>query len=110
MTFEAVRKLALGLRGTVEAPSYRTPGFKVAGQLFARFHQHGEWVVVRTTFERREELLASDPETFTVTPHYRDHPWILVRVEDCPVATMRLALRDAHALAMDEAKPRVRGG
>jgi hypothetical protein len=105
MTFEAVRKMALALRGTVEAPSYRTPGFKVAGKLFARFHQDGEWVVVRTTFDRREQLLESDPETFTLTPHYRDHPWILVRVEDCAVATMRLALRDAHALAMEEAKP-----
>jgi hypothetical protein len=110
MTFEDVRKMALALRGTVEAPSYRMPGFKVAGQLFARFHQDGECVVVRTTFDRREDLLASDPETFTLTPHDRDHPWILVRVDDCPVATMRLALRNAHALALEEAKPRPRHG
>jgi hypothetical protein len=67
-------------------------------------------VVVRTTFDRREALLESDPETFTLTPHYRDHPWILVRVADAPVATMRLALRDAHALAMEEAKPRAMRG
>ena len=41
-TFEAARRLALALPATEEAPSYGTPGFRVRGKLFLRFHQDGE--------------------------------------------------------------------
>ena len=60
--------------------SYGTPGFRVGGVLFLRFHQDGESLVVRTDFEQREELLAADPASYYITDHYVNYEWILVRV------------------------------
>ncbi len=52
---------------------------KVRGKLFARLHQDGDCVVLRTTLLDREMLLQADPRVFFITDHYRDHPWVLVR-------------------------------
>lgn len=78
--FQAARELALAFPGAEEATSYGTPAFRVRGKLFARFHQDGESLVVRTDFDQRELLVQADPSVFFVTDHYRDHPWVLVRL------------------------------
>jgi hypothetical protein len=80
MDFQTVRTLALGLPGTEEATSYGTPAFRVRGKLFARLHQDGESLVVRADLDEREVLVQADPRSFFVTDHYRDHPWVLVRL------------------------------
>jgi hypothetical protein len=67
VTFAAVRKFALSLDNVEEAPSYGTPGFRVGGVLFLRFHQDAESLVVRTDFDQREELLAADPASYYIT-------------------------------------------
>jgi hypothetical protein len=48
--------------------------------LFARLHQDGDCLVLRTALLDREMLLQADPRVFLITDHYRDHPWILVRL------------------------------
>ena len=37
-------------------------------------------LVIKMPFEQREELMAADPETYYITDHYRDYPWMLVRL------------------------------
>jgi hypothetical protein len=76
--FNAVRRIALSLDNVEEGASYGTPAFKVGGALFVRMHQDGESLVVRTDFEQREELMASDPETYYITDHYLKYEWVLV--------------------------------
>ena len=76
--FEAVRRIALSLDNVEEGTSYGTPAFKVGGALFVRMHQDGESLVVRTDFEQREELMASDPKTYYITDHYLNYEWVLV--------------------------------
>src|SRR6204780_5013560 len=76
--FEGVRRIALALDNVEEGTSYGTPAFKVGGELFVRMHQDGESLVVRTDFEQREELMASDPETYYITDHYLNYEWVLV--------------------------------
>jgi hypothetical protein len=78
--FEMVCEIARTLPGAEESTSYGTPAFKVRGKLFARFHQDGESLVVSVDFDEREEMMSADPEKFYITDHYRNYPWILVRL------------------------------
>ena len=80
VNFETVCELARELPGAEESTSYGTPAFKVKGKLFARFHQDGESLVVGVDFDEREEMMQADPEKFYITDHYRNYPWILVRL------------------------------
>jgi hypothetical protein len=75
-----VRRLALTLPGVEEGTSYGTPAWKVKGKLFARQHQDGESLVIATDFADREALMEEDPETFYITDHYLNYPWVLVRL------------------------------
>ena len=80
ITFEQVRKIALSLENVEESTSYGTPAFKSAGKVLARLREDGDSLVVGTTFEEREEMMAVDPETYYITDHYLKYPWILVRL------------------------------
>jgi hypothetical protein len=70
VTFKDVRKLAWALQNVEESTSYGTPAFKVDGKLIARLKEDGESLVVGTTFEEREEMMATEPETYYITDHY----------------------------------------
>ena len=93
--FEAVRRIALSLDNVEEGTSYGTPAFKVGGELFVRMHQDGESLVVRTDFEQREELMASDPKTYYITDHYLNYEWVLVSLS----RVQPDALRDLMGMA-----------
>ena len=95
VTFETVRQLALALPGVEEGTSYRTPAWKVKGKLFARQHQDGESLVIATDFADREALMEEDPETFYITDHYLNYPWVLVRLAKLRVDQLPDVLRQA---------------
>jgi hypothetical protein len=78
VTFDDVRNIALALPGVQVATSYGTPALKVGGKLIARVHQNLDCLVLRSDFMSREILMQSAPDTFFITDHYRDYPWILV--------------------------------
>jgi len=102
VTFAAVRKMALSLDNVAEGMSYGTPGFRVGGVLFLRFHQDGESLVVRTDFDQREELLAADPASYFITDHYLNYEWILVRLSRVRSDALRDLIRWAHKSAATE--------
>ena len=95
MTFEDARKMALSLQGVEESTSYGTAAFKVRAQLIARLKEDGESLVVGTTFEEREEMIAAEPETYYITPHYLNYPWVLVRLRKVHRDAMRDLLKGA---------------
>ncbi|MGB8523927.1 MAG: MmcQ/YjbR family DNA-binding protein, partial [Candidatus Acidiferrales bacterium] len=99
MELEKVRRIALSLGDVEEGTSYGTPAFKVGGELFVRMHQDGESLVVRTDFEQREELMASDPETYYITDHYLNYEWILIRLARVQPDALRDLVRMAWRLA-----------
>lgn len=37
-------------------------------------------MIVRVDYEERLALTKSDPETFSVTAHYANYPWVIVRL------------------------------
>jgi hypothetical protein len=105
VTFEIARRMALALDRAEEVSSYRTPGFKVGGVLFARLHQNLDALVVRTDFEQRAELMEADPETYFITDHYLNYEWVLVRLDRADPNALRDLLRGAwQSAAADKTK------
>jgi hypothetical protein len=95
MTFEAVRKIALALDNVEEGTSYGTPAFKVRGELFARLRDDIGALVVRMSIDDRQELIAADPQTYFITDHYLNYPYILVNLARVQPDAMRDLLRAA---------------
>jgi hypothetical protein len=104
ITFKDVRKIALSLEHVEEGTSYGTAAFKIGGNLIARLKEDGESLVVGTTFEEREEMMATDPETYYITDHYLKYPWVLVRLSHVHPDALRDLLKRALRLASQ--KPR----
>ena len=99
MTFEHVRRLALALPKVQEGTSYGTAAFKVDGKLFARLHQDGESLVVKIDPGERTTRMKADPETFYITDHYLNYPWILVRIARVDPDDLRDLLVEAWRLS-----------
>jgi hypothetical protein len=95
VTYDTVRRLAADLPGVEEGTSYGTAALKVRGKLFARLREDGETLVLRMDFVNRDLLLAAEPDVFHVTDHYRDYPWILIRLKSVLRDQMRELLEDA---------------
>ncbi len=107
VTYDTVRRVALTLPAVQEGTSYGTPALKVKGKLFVRLHQDLDKIVVRMPFDRREELMAGDPETYFITDHYRDYPWILVSLARVHAEALPDLLKIAHREASPRTKRRV---
>ncbi len=95
----AVRRLALALPEAEETTSYGTPAFKVRGKLFARLREEGDILVVKCDLNEREALIQSEPETYFVTPHYQNYPYVLVRMKEIDLEALREVLTDAWRIA-----------
>jgi hypothetical protein len=92
MTFDDVRKIGLTLPDVVDATMFGKPALKIRGQMIACMASHKSAepgsLVVRIGFDDRAALLADDPRTYYVKPHYENYSAVLVR----------LALIDREAL------------
>lgn len=82
--FDRVCRLAAALPGATRGATYGSPALKVDGRMFAcvAIHRSAEpgTLAVRVAMADRDELVASDPQTFYLTPHYAPHPVVLVRL------------------------------
>jgi len=78
--FEAIRKTALSLGHVVESPSYGATAFKAACKLLARLREDRDSPIVGTTFEEREPMMSEEPKASYTAEHYRNYPWVLVRL------------------------------
>jgi len=99
LTFDIVRRMGLALPDVEEGTAYGSPALKVRGRMFAciPIHKSAEpdSLAVRIDVADRQELMAADPGTFYGTPHYEDHPCVLVRLS----RIHRDALRDLLQMA-----------
>ena len=82
MTWDEVRMIALSFPAVEESTSYGTPSFKVNGKFLTRLRAEDNSVVLTDVgFDERELLIEADPATFHTTPHYKDYPAVLARLE-----------------------------
>jgi hypothetical protein len=103
ITYDTVRRMALTLPNVEESTSYGTPALKVRGKLFVRWRneEDPDTIVLKMPFEQREGLMAEDAETYFITDHYRNYPWILVRLSKVHPDALNELLQIAYRSALD---------
>jgi len=87
------------MEGVEETTSYGTPAFKLNGQMIARLRPELGALVVHMRIEDRDALIAEAPETYFVIDHYREYPYILVKLARVDPDAMRDLLGGACKLA-----------
>ena len=105
VTYEAARRIALGLPGAEEGFSYGTPAFRVGGKFWFRLREDGDTLAMRMGFEEREALIAHDPQTFYLTDHYVNYPAVLLRLSSVRRDVLRAVLEESWRAS---APPRLR--
>jgi len=90
MTEEDVKAIALSLPQVEEAISYGRPAFKAFGKFLTRVRREDNSIVlVGVEFDEREMLMEAEPEIFFITPHYKDYPSVLARLDAVEPGTVK---------------------
>ena len=84
ITFDTVRELGLALPDVEATIYYGTDALKVHGKMFACITSHRSaepnTLAVVIGFDRRDELIAEQPDIYYLKDHYVDYPCVLVRM------------------------------
>lgn len=100
ITFESVRQIAHELPNVEDGLSYGAPALKVGGKtLFVRWREDLDAIVLRTTFEEREDLMAADPDVYFITDHYLNYEYVLVKLQAVTRDALTDMIRRSYTLA-----------
>ncbi len=101
MTEDDLKTMAMALPQVEEAMAYGKPAYKAFGKFLTRLRREDASIVlVGVTFDEREMLMEAEPETFHITPHYKDYPSVLARIATVDPDTVRnMLLRRWRAVA-----------
>ena len=90
MTPDEMREIILSFPGAEEGVSYGAPAYKVNGKFFTRLRREDQSVVLTgISFDERDMLMEAEPKTFHITPHYKDYPSVLARIESLHPGSFR---------------------
>jgi hypothetical protein len=90
MTEQEMRELCLSFPEVTEGTSYGRPSFLVNKKFLTRLRQEdNSLVLLEIPFDEREMLMEAEPSTFHITPHYRDYPTVLARLESIDPGSLR---------------------
>jgi len=82
--FAAVREIGRALPDVEEGTTYGTPALKVNGKMFVCLANHKsaepDTLVARIGFAQRDEMIATEPDTYYLKDHYVNYPVVLVRL------------------------------
>jgi len=82
MTQDEMTAIVMSFPGAEAGMSYGQPSFKLNGKFFTRLRREDQSVVlVDISPDEREMLMEAEPATFHITPHYKDYPSVLARIE-----------------------------
>ena len=94
MTFDDVRKIALAWPEVEDGTSYGTPALKVRKKLLVRLREDGDGLVMPgVPPDERDMLVESQPKVFYFTDHYKDYPYVLIRLSKAKRAAVEPLLR-----------------
>jgi hypothetical protein len=84
VTFEVVREAAAALPDVEEGTAWGVPALKLRGRLLACMASNKSaepnTLVVCIGFDQRDAMIADDPETYYLKPHYEAYACVLVRL------------------------------
>jgi hypothetical protein len=106
MTYDDVRRIGLAFPHVEEGKSYGTAALRVKKKFFVRLREDGDSLVIGMPFDRREALMAEDPETYYITDHYLKYEYVLVRLSKVSEDALRDLLKGAYRAASAKAPPR----
>lgn len=90
MTEAEMRAVILSFPGAEDGTSYGQPSFEVRGKFFTRLRaEDASLVLSEVDFDEREMLTEADPATFHITPHYKDYPSVLARIDSLSPEALR---------------------
>jgi hypothetical protein len=101
ITFDTVREIGERLPGTEVGTAYGSPALKVNGRIYAgiainKAAEPNSLGVYLADFEQRDALLAEDPDTYYLKPHYEKYPIVLVRLTRVTREALEDLLHGAH--------------
>ena len=95
--FDAVRAIGRTLPDVEETTTWGAPTLKVRGRMMAckAINKQAEpnTLAVCLPIPQREELIAADPATYYVKPHYEEYPCVLVRLSQIHADALRDLMR-----------------
>jgi hypothetical protein len=89
MTYDELKAMCLAFPETLEGRSYGMPSFLSFGKFLTRLRSEDNSLVLHCTFDEREMLMEAEPATFHLTPHYKDYPSVLARLDQVDPGTVR---------------------
>ena len=95
LSFDDIVRLAHSLPGVEVSTSYGTPALKVKGKLMARLWEDRTTLVLKVPFVVRDHLMAKAPKTYYLTDHYKDYPYVLVRLDAVRPAELKELLEES---------------
>jgi hypothetical protein len=112
--FDVVREMARALPEVEDSTVRGAPSVKVRGKLLAcpainKSAEPGS-LVVKVPIEKREELIAADPDVYYITDHYVNYPSVLVRMSRIHRDALRDLLGMAWQFAVQETGRKKRPG
>jgi len=106
--YATVRKLALAFPDVVDSSTLRGISFKARGRLLActaiNRSAEPETLMVRIGTDARDRLIAEDPQTYYLTPHYLANASVLVRLHSIDRKALQSLLGMAWQFVTAEAK------
>ena len=84
VTFDTVKSIGLLLPEVEVSTAYGAPSLKLRGQLMTcpalNKSAEPDSIVVKVSFDQRDDLLREAPDIYYVTDHYVNYPSVLVRL------------------------------
>ena len=110
-SFETVRNIAAELPDVEEGIAWRVPVWRLRGRILACTASHKsaepDTLVVLIGFDQRDAMIADDPATYYLKPHYENYPSVLVRLSQIKRDALKDLLQAAWRF-VDASAPRRR--
>lgn len=114
LSFDDVRRVGLSLPDVEEGTAWGVRALRARGKVLTcvAVHRSAEpgSIVVMVPFQKRDEMIAADPDVYYLKDHYVAHPCVLVRLSRIREDALRDLLLMAHryVTSTQPRRPRVR--